>query len=365
MSLLGQLSRELELLVARTAPGVVGVEHGRGQGSGVVLTGDGYVLTNAHVVAGAAPGPGSGGPGRRGGQDGADGDGSEGGGRGDPFRRGRRGGWGGRADRPGRSDRRQGRGGAGGGLRVRLPGGEVVAAELVGSDPRTDVAVLRVDATSPACAGLHSLPLAAGRLAVGQLVLAIGNPLRFERSVSLGVVSAIDRSLPSHDGMFEGLIQTDAAINPGNSGGPLLDAEGAVVGINTAVIPYAQGIGFAIPASTATWVAAVLMRRGEVRRPVLGVAARGEDLEPRAALAAGQPRAVRILQVGDGSPAEQAGLRAGDWLLRADSSPLGSVDDLQRVMVLSEAPEVQLELLRGEGRRSVRVRPRPRTDVPA
>jgi serine protease Do len=348
MSLLAQLSRELETLVARAAPSVVGVEHRRGQGSGLVLTGDGYVLTNAHVVAGSAPGPG---PGRRGyGRgDGGGGGGGNGGGDG--------------------SGRSRGRGGAAaaviGGLGVRLPGGEVVPAERVGSDPRTDLAVLRVDAATPACAGLRSLPLAGGKLAVGQLVVAIGNPLRFERSVSLGVVSAIDRSLPSRDGIYEGLVQTDAAINPGNSGGPLLDVEGAVVGINTAVIPYAQGIGFAIPASTASWVAAVLMRRGEVRRPLLGVAARGEELEPRAALAAGQPRAVRILEVGDGSPAERAGLRAGDCLLRADAAALGSVDDLQRVMVLSEAPEVHLEVLRGEGRQSVRVSPSVRTGPPA
>jgi len=329
MSLLAQLSRELEELVARTAASVVGVEHRRGQGSGLVLTGDGFVLTNAHVIAGAAAATGAGrGRGRRGGsRDGSD-----------------------RRDGPGP-------GGPGSGVQVRLPGGETVAAERVGSDPRTDLAVLRVDATAPACAGLRSLPLASGRLAVGQLVVAIGNPLRFERSVSLGVVSAIDRSLPSRDGMFEGLIQTDAAINPGNSGGPLLDMAGAVVGINTAVIPFAQGIGFAVPAATATWVAAVMMRRGEVRRPRLGVAARGEELEPRAALAAGQPRAVRILEVGDGSPAERAGLRAGDCLLRADHSALGSVDDLQRVMVLSDAPEVQLEVLRGEGRQAVQVRP--------
>lgn len=148
MTLLAQLSQELEELVARTAPSVVGVEHRRGHGSGVVLAGDGYVLTNAHVIGDA------------------------------------------------------------GRLRVRLSGGEEAAAERVGSDPRTDLAVLRV-ATAP----LPSLPLATGRLTVGQLVVAIGNPLRFERSVSLGVVSAVDRSLPGREGPYEGLIQTDAAVN--------------------------------------------------------------------------------------------------------------------------------------------------------
>jgi serine protease Do len=339
MSLLGELSRELEGLVARTAPGVIGVEHRRGQGSGVVLSGDGYLLTNAHVVAGAAPGSPVEGGRRRGRRRGAaaDGEAAEGG-------------------APGRQPAAAGRDGDPG-IRVRLPGGETVAAERVGSDPRTDLAVLRVDATARACAGLSSLPLATGRLAVGQLVLAIGNPLRFERSVSLGVVSAIDRSLPGRDGLYEGLVQTDAAINPGNSGGPLLDVAGQVVGINTAVIPYAQGIGFAIPAATASWVAAVLIHRGEVRRPLLGIAARGEQLDPRAAVAAGQARAIRILEVGDGTPAHLAGLREGDCLLRADASPLGSIDDLQRVMVLSAAPDLELDVMTGERRRAVRVRP--------
>jgi serine protease Do len=296
MTLLAQLSQELEELVARTAPSVVGVEHRRGHGSGVVLAGDGYVLTNAHVIGDA------------------------------------------------------------GRLRVRLSGGEETAAERVGSDPRTDLAVLRV-ATAP----LPSLPLATGRLTVGQLVVAIGNPLRFERSVSLGVVSAVDRSLPGREGPYEGLIQTDAAVNPGNSGGPLVNAAGAVVGINTAVIPYAQGLGFAIPAQTVGWVTAVLIHHGEVRRPLLGISARGEDLEPAAALAAGQPRAVRILGIGPESPAQAAGLTEGDRLLRAGATPLGSIDDLQRIMVLSDAAELCLDVLsHGGGRRQVHVRPQRR-----
>jgi len=292
--LLAALSRELEALVTKVSPGVVGVEHGRGHGTGLVLAPDGYVLTNAHVVRGA----------RR--------------------------------------------------ASVRLSGDDVARAEVIGADDRTDLAVLRADA-----AGLASLPLAEQRLLrVGQLVIAIGDPLRFERSVSLGVVSAIDRSLPSPGGgLFEGLIQTDAAINPGNSGGPLLDAEGSVVGINTAVIPFAQGIGFAIPAHTASWVTSVLMAKGEVRRPFLGISARGEELGPMAAELE-QPRGVRIHGVGTGTPAEAAGLREGDLLLRAAGSPTASVDDLQRVMVLSAERTIELEVLRGKERRTMTVRPR-------
>jgi serine protease Do len=202
VSLLEKLSGELEALVARATPGVVGVEQGEGQGSGVVLAPDGYLLTNRHVIRGGRP-------------------------------------------------------------RVRFATGETSRAEVVGHDAPTDLAVLRVEDRD-----LPVLPLAEGPLQVGQLVVAIGNPLRFERSVSLGVISALDRSLPAGRGvLLEGLIQTDAAINPGNSGGPLVDAAGRVVGINTAIIPWAQGIGFAIPARTASWVAAHLIQHGEIRRP--------------------------------------------------------------------------------------------------
>jgi len=178
-------------------------------------------------------------------------------------------------------------------------------------------------------------------------VLAIGNPLRFERSVSLGVVSAIERSLPGPGRRpFEGLVQTDAAINPGNSGGPLLDARGSVVGINTAVIPYANGLGFAIPAHTAAWVAAVLIRDGRVDRPLLGIAAQGVDLTPKVAAEFGQHRAVRVHSVAADSPASTARLAPSDLLLSVNDSALFSVDDLQRVLVLSRGATVQLRLVR-------------------
>jgi len=284
VSRLSEFSDELESLVQSSAPSVVAVEHGHGQGSGIIVSGDGYVITNAHVVHGRA-----------------------------------------------------------GVLSVRLAGGEELPADVVGEDHASDLAVLRVGAR-----GLPSLSLdESRRLRVGQLVLAIGNPLRFERSVSLGVVSAVDRSLPGPGRRpFEGLVQTDAAINPGNSGGPLLDARGAVVGINTAVIPRAHGLGFAIPAHTAAWVTAVLIRDGRVERPRLGISAQGIDLTPRVAEQVGQQRAVRVHGVANDSPASSASLKPADLLLSANDSALSSVDDLQRVLVLSRGRDVVLRLQR-------------------
>ncbi|HTP53231.1 MAG TPA: trypsin-like peptidase domain-containing protein [Anaeromyxobacteraceae bacterium] len=294
MTLLRQISDEVADLVARSATGVVGVERRRGQGSGVVLASDGCVLTNAHVAAGEGP------------------------------------------------------------LRIRLPGGMAVRAELVGKDERTDLAVARADAVD-----LSALPLAERRrLRVGELVVAIGNPLGFERSVSVGVVSALYRSLPGPGHAFlDGLIQTDAAVNPGNSGGPLLDASGEVVGITAAMIPRASGLAFAVPAHTASWVAAVLLRQGEVRRPYLGLAVRGEELAPALAAEVGHLRAVRVLEVEPGTPAERASLRAGDLLVEANATPVDALDDLQRVLVLSERPDVELAVVREQERLRLTVRP--------
>ena len=296
MNLLKQFSQQLEALVEKTSRGVVGVLRGRdGQATGVVLAQDGYVLTNAHVVEGA----------RR--------------------------------------------------MNARMHDGDEHRAHVVGADQRTDLAVLKLDVNH-----LATLPLADSReVSVGQIVVAIGNPYRFDRSVSLGVASALERTLPARQGALEGLIQTDAAINPGNSGGPLLNADGEVVGINTAVIPWAQGIGFAIPAYTASWVAAVLIKNGEVRRPFLGIAARGEELGPGLATATGRRRAVRVLDVNATEPADRAGVREGDLLISANGNPVSSVDDLQRVMVLDQGGELKLEVWRDQQRREVLVRPRP------
>ena len=289
MSLLREVSRNLGDLVARAAPAVAGLRHGQGQGSGVVVTPDGYLVTNAHVARAKGP------------------------------------------------------------LHVRLPGHGDVAGRLVGADDRTDLAVVKVDASPLATLALPDTVT----VRVGEVVVAIGNPLGLERSVSLGVVSALHRDLPTRDGVLEGLLQTDASVNPGNSGGPLLDADGAVAGITTAMLPWARGIGFAIPSRTASWVAAVLIRHGEVRRPYLGIAARAEELT----LGAG--RGVRVLRVEPGTPAASAGLRGQDVLLAANGLDLRALDDLQRVMVLAAPAEIRLDVLRGGERRVVAIRPSP------
>jgi S1-C subfamily serine protease len=294
MTSLAALSRDLARLVAGAAPAVVGLEHGRGQGSGLCISEDGFVLTNAHVAGG----------------------------------RGR--------------------------LSLRLPGGEEQGAERVGSDPRTDLAVVRAGR-----GGLKPLALDESRSAeVGEVVVAIGNPLGFDRSVSLGVVSALHRSLPTPGGPIDGLIQTDAAVNPGNSGGPLLDAEGAVVGVTTAMLPRAHGMAFAVPARTAAWVAAVLIREGRVRRPFLGIHVRGEDLSVDLAREIHQPRALRIVEVEAGAPAEVGGLRRGDLLVSANERPVLTLDDLGRAVVLSP-PEVRLGVVRAGATRTLAVRPGP------
>ena len=294
MTSLPELSDTLQQLVARVSPAVLGVEQGRGAGTGVVLAADGYLLTNHHVV------------------------------------------------------------GSGRNLRVRLADGEAVEAERVGSDPATDLAVLRVRER-----GLVQLPLAdPATVAVGQLVVAIGNPFRFERSVALGIVSALDRSLPGPGGtLFEGLIQTDAAINPGNSGGPLVNARGEVVGINTAVIPWAQGMGFAVSARTATWVTSVLMAKGQVERRYLGISARSEQLSSALAAATGQPKAVRVIHVAGGSPAETAGMRPEDLLLGLHGEPVSNVDDIHRLMVTRGLDVVPVAIWRRNAREFLTVVP--------
>ena len=277
MGLLRQLSDELGDLVARAAPAVVGLWHRRGQGSGVMISPDGYVVTNSHVAR--APGA----------------------------------------------------------LRVRLSGGGDAEGTLVGADDRTDLAVVRA-----ACSAVPTLMLPDHtRVRIGEVVVAIGNPLGLERSVSLGVVSALHR---------EGLIQTDASVNPGNSGGPLLDSSGEIVGITTAMLPWARGIAFAIPSRTASWVAAVLIQHGEIRRPRLGIQARSEDVPPMG-------RAVRVIRVEAGTPADHAGLLGQDLLLTANGAALSGLDDLQRALVLAATPEIQLEVLRGDERRALSIRP--------
>ncbi|AGC41649.1 S1C family peptidase [Myxococcus stipitatus DSM 14675] len=300
MKLLQQFSDDLETLVARAAPAVVGVEHARGHGTGLFLTPDGYVLTNRHVVM--------------------------------------------------RGTRK---------LTVQLSNGEELRGSLVGGDAATDLAVVRAEGTN-----FPTLPLAAPEtVRVGQLVMAIGNPFRLEQSVAMGVVSAVNRSVTLPDGVIlEGMLQTDAAINPGNSGGPLINTRGEVVGLNTLVLPYAQGIGFAVSATTAAWVASLLIQRGKVERRFLGIAAVAVNLDTEQAREAGQPRAVRVIRVQSGTPADDAGLQPEDLLLAINRRPVSSVDDLQRLMALATDEEVSLDVMRKSRRKQVSARTRPRNE---
>jgi S1-C subfamily serine protease len=260
-----------------------GAVHG-GAGSGVVITPDGFLLTSAHVVEGAAFGE------------------------------------------------------------AAFPGGEELRFEIVGADPLSDLALLRLGEPPPAWAELG----AAERLRVGQLVVAIGNPYGFASSVTAGVVSALGRSLPTAAGrIVDNVIQTDAALNPGNSGGALADGFARVVGINTAVAGV--GLGLAVPVNDATQrIVAALMRDGRVRRAYLGIGGGMRPLPPRVAARVGRRRGVEIVDVVAGSPAALAGLRPEDLILSVDGRPIERVDDLQRLMV-GEAigRRVELELLRG------------------
>ncbi len=281
MSPLELFSDELEMLVERVAPSVVAIEHRRGHGTGLAVHADGFVLTNAHVV------------------------------------------------HPERSR----------GMQVRFHDGAKFEGEVVGRDEVTDLAVVRTGRKDAPV-----LPLAsAAQVKVGQVVLALGHPFGFERSVSLGVVSALERRLPGRDGAtLDGLIQTDAAINPGNSGGPLLNVRGQVVGINTAMLPFAQGIGFAVPSSTAAWVSALLLRHGQVRRRFLGIAARNETLSAELATRLGVKKAVRVIDIGRDTPAAVGGLESNDVVLQLNGSSVANVDDLQRLLAIDSATVVEL-----------------------
>ncbi len=298
MKALELFSDELETLVTQVAPAVVAIEHRRGNGTGFGLTPDGFVVTNAHVVK-------------------------------DTNR-----------------------------VRIRFHDGQVSEGEVTGRDALTDLAVVR---TGRAELAVLSLALAA-QVKVGQVVLALGHPFGFERSVSLGVVSALERRLPTgRDGStLDGLIQTDAAINPGNSGGPLLNVRGQVAGINTAMLPWAQGIGFAVPSSTASWVAAILLRLGEVRRRYLGIAAKNETFASELATKVGQPKGVRIVDIGKRSPAAEGGLEPDDVVLQLNGNAVNSVDDLQRLLAIDHDRVIDLTLWKSDARVQRQVKPTDR-----
>ena len=244
-------------------------------------------------------------------------------------------------------------------LEVTLADGRGGLASLVGEDPETDLALLQFDAGE----NLVSAPFgSSASLRVGQLAIAIGNPLGYTHSVTTGVVSALGRTLRSTTGrLIHNVIQTDAALNPGNSGGPLLDSGGRVIGVNTAVIASAQAICFATAIDTAKWVVGELFAHGRVRRAYIGLAGSTESLARRAArfLQLDQSSAVRVLEVVAGSPAQAAGLKPGDLIVGIDGQALESVDELQRLLDASRiGKSCALRLLRGASETFALVVPR-------
>jgi S1-C subfamily serine protease len=305
LDLLDSYSRAVVGSVQRVGPAVVHIQvkqaRGEGAGSGFVFTPDGFILTNSHVVHAATA------------------------------------------------------------LSVTTPGGERFPAEVVGDDPDTDLAVIRSSMAAP------SVPLGSSRrLAVGQVVIAIGNPLGFQHTVTAGVVSALERTMRSRSGrLIDGVIQTDAALNPGNSGGPLVDSRGQVVGVNTATIMGAQGICFAIGADTAEFVASRLIRDGRVRRSYIGVMGQGVSLHRRLVRYYDLPSesGLLVLNVVPASPAQRAGVRERDIVVRFAGLTVGNVDDLHRLLTDDRSGlACEVELVRGTELLKLAITPQPRTD---
>jgi S1-C subfamily serine protease len=242
-------------------------------------------------------------------------------------------------------------------VQVTFADGKQMSAELVGDDTETDLAVLKV-----AASGLPVTPLGrSSRMKVGQLVVAVGNPLGFQCTVTAGVVSALGRSLRARSGrLINDIIQTDAALNPGNSGGPLVNFRGEAIGVNTAVIPEAQGICLAISSDTASWVAEGLIRDGRIRRSYLGVSGRRVALPSRLLREhdlKGET-GMMIMGVEPGSPGQDAGLRERDVVVAFDGKPVGGVDDLHRHLSAHAAGgRSTVTLLRGGRKLDVAVVP--------
>ncbi len=294
-ALLDEYSRTVVGAADRVGPAVVNIDikqrvNGRrgpreigGSGSGFIIAPDGFILTNSHVV----------------------------------------------------HDANQ--------IAVSLPDGREYPAQLVGDDPDTDLAVIRIDAPQ-----LGHVRLAdSENLRVGQLVIAIGNPLGFQASVTAGVISALGRSMHSQSGrLIDNIIQTDAALNPGNSGGPLVNSAGEVIGVNTAMIRPAQGICFAIASNTAKFVAGWLIRDGKIRRSYIGVAGQNVPLHRRIVRFYNLPleTGVLVVSVEKESPAQRAGLREGDIIIAFNQTPMGSIHELHK-MLMGEQIGVEAKVL--------------------
>jgi S1-C subfamily serine protease len=283
-ALLDEYSRTVVGAVERVAPAVVNIDikqqlNGRrgprelgGSGSGFIIAPDGFILTNSHVVHQATR------------------------------------------------------------IMVNLQDGREYPAQLVGDDPDTDLAVIRIDAPQLA----HVRLADSENLRVGQIVIAIGNPLGFQASVTSGVISALGRSMHAQSGrLIDNIIQTDAALNPGNSGGPLVNSAGEVIGVNTAMIRPAQGICFAIASNTAKFVAGWLIRDGKIRRSYIGVAGQNVPIHRRIVRFYNLPleTGVLIVSVEKNSPAEKTGLREGDVIVAFNAKPIGSIHELHKILM--------------------------------
>jgi S1-C subfamily serine protease len=250
-------------------------------------------------------------------------------------------------------------------IEAAFPDGRSLGASLVGDDPDTDLAVLRLDGESQAFARLGD----SRKLRVGQLVVAIGNPFGFQCTVTAGVVSALGRSLRTRSGrLIDSVIQTDAALNPGNSGGPLVTSAGEVVGINTAIIGMAQGICFSISAATVEFVAARLIREGRVRRCYIGVAGQNVPLPRRVVRFHELPRetGVRVRSTAPDGAARAAGLASGDIIVAADGVPVADIDELHRLMTEERVGKpVPFTVLRLSQKLELQVTPRESAPRPA
>jgi len=278
--LLDSYSKTIAAVVNRVAPTVVNIrvlsgERGQGGGSGFIIARDGFILTNSHVVFGARE------------------------------------------------------------LEVTLHDSRVFPARLVGTDPETDLAVIRIDAPEVQ----HARFADSSGIRIGQIAIAVGSPYGFQQTVTAGIVSALGRSMRAESGrLMDEIIQTDAALNPGNSGGPLLNSAGEVIGVNTAVILPAQGICFAIASNTAHFVAGWLIKDGYIRRSSIGVAGQNVPLHPRVVRFHKLPneRGVLVMEVEPGSPAAVAGLRKGDTIVGFKGQPIATIDHLHKMLVASE-----------------------------